>query len=1203
MKNKIFTLLFAMVASIGTINADIRTGTCGTNLTWSYNTETHVLRISGTGPMTNYEHSPWDDLQYFNPNGISEISVIIDNGVTSIGNAAFENCVIASINIPNSVNSIGNNAFYQCYCLHSITIPNSITHIGKNAFYGCSNLTSVYYNSDVSSWCSIAFADKEANPLYNGCNFYLNGNLLCNLEVPDNITNISAYTFYGCKSLQSVTISDNIMNIEEGAFLKCPNLTLVSLDADAIVNKTFETNSLRGCFGEQVRKYVLGEHITAIGEGAFADCDSLTSVDVPISITSIGRYAFAGCDLMTSFIVPDSVTSIGFMAFDCGRLDSISIGKNVTEIEDRAIIGGLSYVRINSDAILRNTSQSNHLANIFGSYVEEYILGDNITGIGDYAFAHSEWIKSITIPHSVTSIGECAFYNCERLNSINIPDNTISIGEGAFRLCSELASVTIGKGVRTIGKNAFYKCRSLSTIIWNAINCADFNSSGETIFSYCPITSFAFGNEVEHIPAYLCCNQNELTTLIIPNSVTSIGTSAFESCKKLSTTYIGSQVVNIGLRVFSYCSALSTIYNKALIPQNIEGSVFNNVDKSKCRLIVLSESESLYKSADVWKEFFPIEIITTIPTYQVTISADERGSVIPDINGVEFLGGTTMNIKAIPNNWCRFISWSDGNTDANRTLSITQDTILVASFEEITYYTLSVQIEPTEGGIVLFDSNESASMSMIVEDGNTIKLTAVPQNGYTFVHYVDGENIITNIEYNVTMDTSKSITAVFEENPITPPNSLIVPSEEDLENAGYHVEDSVVLCLYFDVAPCYDVYMVGNYRTNNTGGWITDINELKRFEALPGFSGWYAVEIPYTNNAQGKPVQLTSDGIFSWEYQSGDVDAWIYKDGERAGILDGNVGESDIYYYNPGCYIYELAYWKNHNNPCIIVPKHNYTIHLYTPDACEDMIPAVIGSFNNWNNFLQMNESTDLQGRKVYTYTLYGEEGLFFKFADSELGWTNELLYKNQSTGLWSVFDNYVLPQASQDTTLIFDYSDNTKYRFSLCEETIAPENYTHIAIGGLFYDLNVNNGTATVVGLYTPLSVLTVVTTDIVIPSVVTYLGFTYNVTNIGDSAFAGCSYITSITCEAVDPPICGNGVFDGVDKSIPLYVPQEGVTNYQSADQWQDFYNVSTLQDISTGIDKIDISAKTYKLFHNGQILIYRGDRIYTLTGQEVR
>ena len=119
------------------------------------------------------------------------------------------------------------------------------------------------------------------------------------------------------------------MNIEEGAFLKCPNLTLVSLDADAIVNKTFETNSLRGCFGEQVRKYVLGEHITAIGEGAFADCDSLTSVDVPISITSIGRYAFAGCDLMTSFIVPDSVTSIGFMAFDCGRLDSISIGKNV----------------------------------------------------------------------------------------------------------------------------------------------------------------------------------------------------------------------------------------------------------------------------------------------------------------------------------------------------------------------------------------------------------------------------------------------------------------------------------------------------------------------------------------------------------------------------------------------------------------------------------------------------------------------------------------------------------------------------------------------------------------------------------------------------------------------------------------------------------------------------------------------------------
>ena len=180
-----------------------------------------------------------------------------------------------------------------------------------------------------------------------------------------------------------------------------------------------------------------------------------------------------------------------------------------------------------------------------------------------------------------------------------------------------------------------------------------------------------------------------------------------------------------------------------------------------------------------------------------------------------------------------------------------------------------------------------------------------------------------------------------------------VPTKADLATAGYDVASNVVVCLYFDEAVCNDIVFVGNHALkdpeDSSKGWSEDPAVVPHMAALDGFEGWYAVEVPAAEDRQGKPVQLKSDGTFSWDFQSGDVDAWIPMEGsELAEVTAGYSGESNVAYPVAGAYIYEIAYFKQHNSPCVFVPTHKYTVKLYHP-ACGEYKPAVSGTFNSWS--------------------------------------------------------------------------------------------------------------------------------------------------------------------------------------------------------------------------------------------------------------
>ena len=313
--------------------------------------------------------------------------------------------------------------------------------------------------------------------------------------------------------------------------------------------------------------------VTRIGSEAFSYCTGLTSITIPNSVTSIEDYAFYECTGLTSITIPNSVTSIGYEAFfNCTSLTSVTINSN--------------------NIVSKAYSNDSNLRHIFGSQVTTYILGDNVTSIGERAFYYCTGLTSITIPSSVTSIGKLAFYDCTGLTSITIPESVTSIGQEAFRGCTGLTSITIPSSVTSIGRWAFSGCTSLTSItIGNSVT-----SIGDEAFYGCTgLTSIKVAAGNTKYDSRDNCNaiiETASNTLVvgckattIPNSVTSIRYWAFSGCTGLTSITIPNSVTTIGSAAFYGCTGLTSI--------KVEAGNTKYDSRDNCNAIIETASNTL----------------------------------------------------------------------------------------------------------------------------------------------------------------------------------------------------------------------------------------------------------------------------------------------------------------------------------------------------------------------------------------------------------------------------------------------------------------------------------------------------------------------------------------------------------------------------------------------------------------------------------
>lgn len=443
-----------------------------------------------------------------------------------------------------AVTCIGNSAFRECE-FSTFTIPNSVTTIEELAFFKCTSLTSISLPN------SITRIEKQAFDFCTG---------LTSITIPNSVTRIEDQTFYSCSRLTSVTIPSSVTSIGNSAFYECKGLLSLTIPNSVT---SIEKFAFFRCYG--LTSISLSNSVTTIEESTFWGCSSLTSIIIPNSVISIGNEAFCECSGLTSITIPGSLKSIGKRAFEgCRNVKELIYAEGCTSLVCAKLFKTLTSVTI----------------------------PNTVTHIDDYAFEGCGKLSSITIPNSVVNIGKYAFYGCSNLTSIPIPNSVTTIGSRAFYDCWGLTSITIPSTVTTIGSGAFASCDSIASVhiqdleAWCRIK---FEGNSANPLSYAKhlylddqeITDLVIPNTITSIEDYAFCEGiftsvtipnsvtrigewvfnkcSGFTSITIPNSVTSIGTFAFNQCKSLTSVTISNSVTSIEMSTFCGCSGLTSL--------------------------------------------------------------------------------------------------------------------------------------------------------------------------------------------------------------------------------------------------------------------------------------------------------------------------------------------------------------------------------------------------------------------------------------------------------------------------------------------------------------------------------------------------------------------------------------------------------------------------------------------------------------------
>jgi hypothetical protein len=515
-------------------------------------------------------------------------SVNIPNGVTSIGNSAFEGCsVLKSVNIPVSVTKIGSSAFKQVG-LTSITVPGSVKEIEKETFASCGNLTSAKLCEGVETVGNAAFQD--------------------------------------CGNLETVSLPASLDSIDGWAFANCPNLKVIecnsmtppAVHSDAFTNSDITETSICVPYGsvdayrnapvwknfKNIGTYPTGIHII---NGKDFTVNSGTKVKLTAGLTpynavpaivwtsSNSRTASAVDGIITAYAPGEAVitatTGNGIFKDSC-RI-TVKFGKT-------ALVLGKDYfqdsqnskhITIPASCTLEDGILANH------SSLETVTVGDNVT-FGKHTFYNCSNLKSVTFQGKINAITEGMFQGCSSLSSINIPNGATSIGNNAFEGCSSLSSVNISNSVTSIGDYAFNGLGRLTSVtVPNSVT-----NIGSYAFRLTGLTSITVPGSVKEIPYAMCLFCVNLTSVKICEGVEIVGGAAFQHCYKLETISFPASLKYISSFAFAMSGSIKIIECNSMIPP---GSVnaFTGCNLTEISVCVPYGSVDAYRNAPVWKDF------------------------------------------------------------------------------------------------------------------------------------------------------------------------------------------------------------------------------------------------------------------------------------------------------------------------------------------------------------------------------------------------------------------------------------------------------------------------------------------------------------------------------------------------------------------------------------------------------------------------
>ena len=622
----------------------------------------------------NSYSNPLYQTQQLYINGEEVTNVVIPDSVKSIGDYAFYNCNnLNSITIGNSVESIGNSAFYGCNGLTSISIPNSVKNIGGSAFY-CNHLQNAEFAS-IESMCGISFGDNTANPLYYAHNLYIGGEKIVNLIIAQSVKSIGNYAFNGCTSIASLVVSDSVAAIGNYAFYNCSRLASIDIPNSV---ESIGYNAFSGCSYLKSLSY----NSNAIGAN-FNNISALESIFIGDSIKTISGSEFNGCDNLVNVIimaaVPPTLNGDPYTFADTIWVPAASVeAYQKAPVWKRKEIMPLDYYTVRT----ATANAERGTVSTGGQYAAMQAVTVYATPAENFHFkawsdGNTENPRTIMIEDDVDV---AAVFEGDS-HTVNVSANSSAFGSVFGAESYHYGDTVTFTATPAVGYHFVGWSDSVTTNprVWIVTEDSSFNAVFE-INRYAIAATAAANGSVEGDSTY-----NHGTTAVLnaianegyhfvkwsddvtdnPRSVTATSDSAFTAVFEINTYTIAASAENgsvSGADTYNYGATATLTATPA------EGYHFVKWSDD-----VTDNPRSVTVAADL-----TFTAVFEINTYTIAASA-ENGSV----SGADTYNyGTEATITATPAEGYHFVKWSDGNTDATRKITVTEDLQFTAIFEK-----------------------------------------------------------------------------------------------------------------------------------------------------------------------------------------------------------------------------------------------------------------------------------------------------------------------------------------------------------------------------------------------------------------------------------------------------------------------------------------------------------------------------------------